>query len=168
MEPWLRIDRAEIDEARRLLSTCCGSTRWVDRMLARRPFGTLDLLLAAARDVWFGLDRPDWLEAFSHHPKIGDRAALRERFAATHHLDLAEKEQSSVTGASEETLSALAEANADYEEKFGYIFIVCATGRSADEMLAMLRDRLRNDPEPEIRIAAQEQAKITELRLLKL
>jgi 2-oxo-4-hydroxy-4-carboxy-5-ureidoimidazoline decarboxylase len=116
--------------------------------------------------VWCNLERSDWLEAFSHHPKIGDRAALRERFPTTGHLS--EKEQAGVDGASEATLTALAEANGEYERKFGYIFIVCATGKTAREMLEMLSDRLRNECESEIRIAAEEQAKITALRLLNL
>ena len=166
MEPWLRLSRASADEARRLLQTCCGATAWVERMIERRPFGTRDALLTTARDIWFTLDRADWLEAFSHHPKIGDRDALRRRFAATRHLS--EKEQSGVDTASEETLNALAEANEQYQQKFGYIFIVCAAGLSADEMLRRLRGRLKNEPDAEVRFAAEEQAKITELRLLRL
>jgi 2-oxo-4-hydroxy-4-carboxy-5-ureidoimidazoline decarboxylase len=164
MEPPLRLDTADVNEARALLQRCCGSTSWVEAMLARRPFGTRDILLADARDVWFTLDPADWLEAFNHHPKIGDRGALRARFAATRHLS--EKEQAGVDSASDDTLNALAEANAEYEKKFGYIFIVCASGKTAGEMLEMLRERLNNDPDAEIRIAAEEQAKITELRLL--
>lgn len=166
MEPWLRLDRADVNEARELLGRCCGSTSWVEAMLARRPFRSREALSVTARDIWLRLDRSDWLEAFSHHPKIGDRAALRQRFAATRHLSA--KEQAGVDSASESTFTALAEANEEYEKKFGYIFIICATGRSADEMLGILRARLRNDPEREMRIAAEEQAKITELRLLSL
>lgn len=164
MEPWLRLDLADVNDARGLLGRCCGSTSWVERMLAGRPFRSREALLATARDIWFGLDRSDWLEAFTHHPKIGDRNDLRRRFASTGHLS--DKEQAGLAGAREETLAALAEANRAYEERFGYIFIVCAAGRSADEMLAVLHERLQNDPETEIRIAAEEQAKITELRLL--
>lgn len=164
MGPPLRLDNAEPNEARALLQRCCGSTAWVEGMLARRPFGTRDILLTIARDVWFGLARSDWLEAFRHHPKIGDRPALRERFAPTRQLS--QKEQAGVDGASDDTLNALAEANSEYENKFGYIFIVCASGKTAGEMLQMLRERLNNDPDAEIRIAAEEQAKITELRLL--
>lgn len=135
-------------------------------MLARRPFGSRDGLLATAREEWFALSPADWREAFAHHPKIGDREALRRRFAATRHLSATE--QSGVNTASVDVLSALAEGNRAYEERFGYIFIVCATGRSAEEMLAMLRTRLDNDFDTEIRIAAQEQAQITELRLSQL
>jgi 2-oxo-4-hydroxy-4-carboxy-5-ureidoimidazoline decarboxylase len=135
-------------------------------MLGRRPFLSREALFAAARDEWFALSRADWREAFTHHPRIGDRGSLRWRFAGTRHLS--EKEQAGVAGATDDVLAALAEANAAYELKFGYIFIVCATGRSAGEMLAMLKARLGNDPDTEIRAAAEEQAKITELRLAGL
>ena len=123
-------------------------------------------LVATARDEWFGLERSDWFDAFGHHPKIGDRESLRQRFARTAHLS--EREQSGVDGASEEILAKLAEGNREYERRFGYIFIVCASGKSAGEMLELLRTRLPNPPDVEIRIAAGEQAKITELRLMKL
>ena len=158
------LDRAPEAEARAVLSRCCGSTRWVERMLARRPFGTHEQMRAAARAEWFALSEADWREAFTHHPRIGDRESLRRRFAATR--DLSEREQSGAEGAAEDVLAALAEANAAYEARFGYIFIVCATGRSAQEMLGMLRARLGNKPDEEIRVAAEEQAKITDLRLL--
>jgi 2-oxo-4-hydroxy-4-carboxy-5-ureidoimidazoline decarboxylase len=163
MEPWERLDSASTGEARGLLTTCCGSSAWVERMLRRRPFGGADTLLTAARAAWLDLTHTDWLEAFSHHPKIGDRASLVRRFPATAHLS--SHEQSGVGEASAEVLDDLAAANRTYEEKFGYIFIVCATGKTAPEMLAMLRARLSHDAPTEIRVAAEEQAKITELRL---
>lgn len=163
MESWHRIDRASPAEARALLRACCGATRWVERMLARRPFGCRDALQQAARDEWWALSADDWREAFSHHPKIGDREALGARFAGTR--DLSENEQAGVTSAPEAVLDALAEGNRAYEGRFGYIFIVCATGKSADEMLALLHERLHHDPQAEIRIAAEEQAKITAIRL---
>jgi 2-oxo-4-hydroxy-4-carboxy-5-ureidoimidazoline decarboxylase len=163
MELWQELDAADLADARRILQACCGSSRWVERMLARRPFKTLDALLAASRDEWSACGPDDWREAFAHHPKIGDREALRQRFPATHHLS--EREQAGVEGASDAVLDALAAGNRAYEQKFGYIFIVCATGLTADEMLARLRERLGNDPAGEIRIAAEEQAKITALRL---
>ena len=166
MEPWRRLDLASVDEARRLLATCCGSRRWVDRMLARRPFGSRVALLTSARDEWNVLESADWREAFAHHPKIGDRDALAARFPATH--ELSAREQAGIAGATTDILNALAEGNRRYEEKFGYTFIVCATGKSAQEMLALLEARLPNDEATELRIAAAEQAKITELRLLKL
>lgn len=163
MGPSLDLDGAPIDEARRALTACCGSSRWVERMLERRPFGSRPALLDAARETWDALSPADWREAFAHHPKIGDRDALRAGFAATRHL--ADREQAGVRGASQTTLEALADANREYERRFGYIFIVCASGRSADEMLEMLLSRLHNDPDAEILIAAREQARITVLRL---
>jgi 2-oxo-4-hydroxy-4-carboxy-5-ureidoimidazoline decarboxylase len=166
MEPWRRLDLAAPDEARALLRTCCGASRWVARMLDRRPFGNRHSLLNAAREEWFSLSPTDWREAFTHHPKIGDREALRRRFAMTRHLS--EQEQAGMSSASEALLAEIVEGNRIYEEKFGYIFIVCATGRTAAEMLALLQSRLRNDPATEVGIAADEQAKITEIRLLGL
>ena len=163
MERWRRIDAASDDEARQLLQSCCGSGRWIERMMTRRPFGAGDAALAAARDEWFALDPEDWIEAFDHHPRIGDRDALRRKFAATRALS--EREQSGVGGASEDVLAALLEGNRAYEARFGYIFIVCATGKSAEEMLALLEARLPNDPATEILIAAEEHAKICDLRL---
>jgi len=163
MELWRRIDLGSDDEARPLLARACGSSRWVDRMLARRPFGSQQALLSAAREEWFGLSKDDWLEAFGHHPKIGDTEKLRQRVLAT--WDLSEREQAGVYSGSDEVLSALADRNRAYEDRYGYIFIVCATGLSAEEMLARLRSRMENDPEVEIRIAAEEQARITAMRL---
>ena len=157
------LDAATDADARALLTRACGASRWVDRMMARRPFGGDARLLRAARIEWFGLTEVDWLEAFSHHPKIGDRASLAARFPATH--DLSSREQSAVNFASARVIEQLAEANQAYFERFGFIFIVCATGKSANEMLQLLRDRLVNDRATELRIAAEEQAKITALRL---
>jgi 2-oxo-4-hydroxy-4-carboxy-5-ureidoimidazoline decarboxylase len=163
MESWQHLDAADATRARALLATCCGSKRWIDGMLARRPYGSRDALLAAAQDVWTALTPDDWREAFTHHPKIGDRDALRARFATTH--TLSENEQSSVAAATADVLDALAVGNRAYERRFGYIFIVCATGKRADEMLTLLRSRLGNDPADEILIAAAEQSKITAIRL---
>ena len=157
------INAASPEAAREILLRACGSTRWVDRMMQRRPFGNDARLLFAARNEWFGLTEADWLEAFSHHPQIGDRTSLAARFPATHNLSA--KEQAAVGAAGAEVLDALAEANAGYLARFGFIFIVCATGKSAEEMLQLLRDRLSNDRATELRIAAEEQAKITAIRL---
>jgi 2-oxo-4-hydroxy-4-carboxy-5-ureidoimidazoline decarboxylase len=162
----LSLDQAPDDEARALLRSCCGSSRWVERMVARRPFGSLEGLLGASRDTWFSLSDADWREAFDDHPRIGDRAALRDRFPDSGHL--ASNEQAGVDGASEAVLEALQAGNDAYVRKFGFIFIVCATGLTAGEMLRMLEERLPNDPADEIEVAAGEQAKITELRLKKL
>jgi len=134
-------------------------------MMARRPFGSQATALAAAREEWFALSEDDWREAFCHHPRIGDRDALRRRSAAR---DPAGREQAGVDAASEAVLTALADTNRAYEERFGYIFIVCATGRTAEEMLALLRARLGNDPQTEIRVAAGEHAKICDLRLMSV
>ena len=158
MEPWRRLDLAAPAEARALLLRCCGSTRWADQMLERRPFGSSTALLDAASSIWHGLAESDWREAFDHHPKIGDKNAN----------GLAGREQSGVATASNDVIRALAEGNAAYESKFGFIFIVCATGLSADSMLETLKQRLTHERATEIAIAAEEQAKITELRLRRL
>jgi 2-oxo-4-hydroxy-4-carboxy-5-ureidoimidazoline decarboxylase len=135
-------------------------------MMQRRPFGSLETLLAVAKDVWFSLIPADWQEAFADHPRIGDREALKKRFPETRHL--AAREQSGVDVAGHDVLEALAAGNERYEKKHGYIFIVCATGLSAEEMLERLEARLDNDPWTELRLAADEQAKITEIRLRRL
>ena len=145
---------------------CCGSRRWTDAMTARRPFASADDLYTAADEVWAGLGRDDWLEAFAAHPRIGDLDALRKKFAPT--AAWCAGEQSGVADAGDTVLRELAAGNRDYEAKFGYIFIVCATGKSAAEMLAILKVRLPNDPAAELRVAAAEQSKITRLRLEKL
>ena len=157
------LDAAPPEAAREMLARACGSSRWVDRMMERRPFGSDARLLRTARIEWFGLTEADWLEAFSHHPQIGDSASLGARFPATH--DLSAKEQAGVSGAHDRVLTELAEANATYRDRFGFIFIVCATGKTAEEMLALLRARLPNNRATELRNAAEEQAKITALRL---
>ena len=157
------LNEAPEADVRAILLRACGSTRWVDRMMARRPFANDARLLFAARNEWFGLTEADWLEAFSQHPQIGDRAALEARFPATH--DVSAKEQACVNGAHQDVLSALAEGNAAYLDRFGFIFIVCAAGKSAAEMLALLRERLTHDRATELRTAAEEQARITALRL---
>lgn len=153
-------------EAREALGRCCGASRWVLGLLAARPFADRAALLAAAERAFGPLERPDWLEAFAQHPRIGDVAALRARFAAT--AAWAGEEQRGALATDEATLSALAEGNRAYEQRFGYIFIVCATGKGAGEMLALLRGRLGNAPELELAVAAGEQKKITQLRLEKL
>jgi 2-oxo-4-hydroxy-4-carboxy-5-ureidoimidazoline decarboxylase len=135
-------------------------------MAARRPFREVDAVFAAADQVWATCDRQDVLEAFRHHPKIGDVASLRARFASTQKW--AEGEQAGVRAAADEVLKKLAAGNEAYEQRFGHIFIVCATGKTAEEMLALLEERLNNRPEVELRIAAGEQAKITRIRLGKL
>jgi len=155
-----------LDAARAALLRCCGSRGWAERMLGRRPFASAAELFVAADEIWAGLHRDDWLEAFAAHPRIGDLDSLRKKFTAT--ADWASHEQSGVAGAADEILRHLADGNRRYEERFGYIFIVCAAGKSAVEMLDILNARLRNTPEQELPVAAAEQAKITRLRLEKL
>jgi len=167
LPPHRQLSALSPDEARVALMRCCGARAWVEAMLAMRPFGSEQALLRAAQETWSKLGKDDYLEAFSHHPQIGaDRAELARRFASTAQLSAAE--QSGVAHADAATLDALAEANRAYLARFGYIFIVCATGKSAEQMLSLLRERLPNAPEAELRIAAAEQAKITTLRLQKL
>jgi 2-oxo-4-hydroxy-4-carboxy-5-ureidoimidazoline decarboxylase len=149
-----------IEEARQALTRCCGSHRWVERMLACRPFATTEALLREAAEVWNVLERRDWLEAFAAHPRIGERLAEADKWCGD--------EQAGVATAEGALQCELREANRDYEERFGCTFIVCATGKSAAEMLAILRSRLGNEPDRELRIAAAEQLKITCLRLEKL
>ena len=154
------------DEAFEALFRCCGSTAWAEAMDSERPFESRAALVERAESLWWSLDKKDWLEAFDAHPKIGDIDSLREKYSASR--SWSEGEQQGVEGASEQILTRLAEANEEYEERFGYIFIVCATGKSAGEMLSILEDRLPNEPDEELRIAAGEQAKITEIRINKL
>ena len=149
------------------LQTCCGSTAWVESMRAIFPVADAETLMAESTKQWSNLREADWREAFTHHPKIGgDVEALRAKFAST--STWAEGEQASVKQASQTTLEALATGNEDYERRFGYIFIVCATGKTAAEMLVLLQARLPNPPADEILIAADEQDKITRIRLEKL
>jgi 2-oxo-4-hydroxy-4-carboxy-5-ureidoimidazoline decarboxylase len=148
------------------LAKCCGSSAWVNKMLPFFPADDLVELLEDAEEQWWKCSEEDWKEAFSHHPKIGDIDSLKKKFAFT--AEWASGEQSGVNSASQKTIEALAEGNKKYEDKFGYIFIVCATEKSAEEMLNILQSRLKNDLKDEIEIAADEQNKITRLRLEKL
>jgi OHCU decarboxylase len=135
-------------------------------MVKHRPFPTEETLIAAANDIWWSLDRGDWLEAFRSHPKIGEQKAAGKVSAQSQQWS--GQEQSGVATASHETVSTLAALNEAYEQKFGFIFIICATGKTSEEMLTALRERLQNDRHAELPIAAAEQNKITELRLKKL
>ena len=154
------------DEATQELLQCCGSKRWASAMATGRPYDTLEILLATSIDIWWSLDRNDWLEAFRSHPKIGEKKAADKVSAQSQQWS--GQEQSGVDEAPHETVSSLAALNEAYEQKFGFIFIVCATGKTSDEMLTALRERLQHDTQAELPIAAAEQSKITELRLKKL
>ena len=161
-----QINTMDDDTAHFEFTRCCGSSSWVSRMIQRRPFSNSESMFTAADEVWRGLSSADWKEAFSHHPRIGDIKAFREKLAAT--WAWADGEQAGTRSGSEQTLEALAVGNAEYEKKFGYIFIVCATGKNADEILSLLILRSNNEPAVEIHVAAEEQRKITQLRLQKL
>ena len=154
------------EKARDEFARCCGASSWVKNLLARRPFVDKASALAAADAAWAETSEKDWLEAFSHHPRIGGKDALRAKFAAT--SAWARGEQAKAAQADEATLDALAQGNADYEARFGFIFIVCATGKTAAEMLSLLKARLANERASELAIAAVEQAKITKIRMEKL
>jgi OHCU decarboxylase len=160
-----RINALSPEEAEAEFLKCCGSTLWARRMTDERPFQHLEELLAKADAEWWALDEEDWLEAFSRHPKIGERKSEREQ--AEEARRWSEQEQAGTQSADDETRHALAELNRAYLQKFGYIYIICATGKTADEMLAILKERIRNDADREIRIAAEEQRRITHLRLVK-
>lgn len=135
-------------------------------MITNRPYLSVEELYLKAADLWWDLEQDDWLEAFSSHPKIGERKAATE--VSTQAQEWSGQEQAGVEQAQEQTLSELARLNTEYEAKFGYIYIVCATGRSSEEMLEILKTRINNNAEDEITIAAGEQAKITDLRLRKM
>lgn len=155
------------DEALEEFLKCCGSVRWAEAMVKLRQYASsIDGLTLLGNAMWWSLEPSDWLEAFHSHPKIGEKKATAE--VSSQSKQWSGQEQAGVQIASEEILDALAQLNRDYEQKFGFIFIVCATGKSVDEMLELLRERLNNEPDAELRIAAAEQAKITEIRLKKL
>ena len=145
---------------------CCGSKNWAQRIVAARPFESLDDLISEAHRIWWSLNPQEWLEAFHSHPKIGEKKAAA--LTAAEAQQWSEDEQSSINNSAPATLDELADLNRAYEQRFGYIFIVCASGKSSEEMLGILRARLDNAADQELHIAAREQAKITELRLKKL
>jgi len=158
-------DHLDNKEKKALLLQCCGSSAWVEKMVRMPAVEDLVDLFEDAEEAWYQCKSDDWKEAFSHHPKIGDMEMLRKKYSADKFVG---NEQSGVKNASDEVLKKLAEGNAAYEKKFGYIFIVCATGKSADEMLSLLQERLGNNPDEEIQNAMEEQNKITKIRLEKL
>lgn len=145
---------------------CCGSGEWAKRMIVERPFEDFDDLIAKADRVWWLLEPHDWLEAFQSHPKIGQKKPDQQTSADAQAWS--EEEQSGTRNSTQKTAEALASLNNVYEEKFGHIFIVCATGKTSEDILAILRLRLENNPDDELRNAAAEQANITQLRLKKL
>lgn len=161
-----RLNRLSAAESEAALLRCCPSKRWAAQMTAQRPIADAGAVFRFADEVWAHLNPEDWQEAFGGHPRIGDTERLRSRFPSTR--GWSEGEQAGAGEASQETLRALAKGNRAYEDRFGYIFIVRATGKSAEQMLALLNERLSNDPDTEIQIAAEQQRQITRLRLEKL
>lgn len=161
-----RLNSLSPQEAETEFLKCCGSTNWARRMVEQRPFADVAELVSKADDHWQSLAAEDWLEAFRSHPKIGEKKA--EQTQSETARTWSEQEQAGTTDSAMETMQSLAAGNREYEKKFGHIFIVCASGKTADEMLSILSDRLNNDADSELRIAAEEQRKITQLRLEKL
>nr|WP_243760464.1 2-oxo-4-hydroxy-4-carboxy-5-ureidoimidazoline decarboxylase [Aestuariicella hydrocarbonica] len=154
------------EDAGQQFRQCCSSERWVERMVESRPYHSAADLHAAADVHWRNLNEHDFLQAFDGHPKIGDVDSLKEKYRNT--KALAAGEQSSVAVASDDVIQALAQGNREYEDKFGFIFIVCATGKSAAQMSELLQARLPNERAVELNNAAEEQRKIFHLRLEKL
>lgn len=149
------------DAAAKELFNCCGSEKWVALLMQDFPFASEKALVEKATTAWYAVcNQSDWLESFTHHPQIGDKKSLEQKFAG--------KEQAGVATATDDVINALAKANADYQQKFGFIFIVCATGKQATEMLQLMQGRLGNTTEEEVNIAKGEQHKITLIRFKKL
>ena len=162
----LALNQMSEADARLALEACCVSRRWVEGMLERRPFADASALYESSDLAWSRCGEADWLEAFEGHPKIGDMNSLREKYART--SPLAASEQSGMQSASDDQIRRLAEGNSAYEDRFGFIFIVCASGKTAAEMADLLEARLAHDRVTELAVAAQEQHKITRLRLERL
>lgn len=161
-----RVNHLSKKKAAAMFLDFCGSREWAARMTGNRPFATVADLFAKADAIWAELPQKDWLEAFHHHPPIGGkRAAAKQSSKASR---WSAKEQSTAQAASAGTLALLAAANRAYAEKFGYVFLICATGKTSEEILQALRKRMQNDPATELRLAADEQRKITRLRLERL
>jgi OHCU decarboxylase len=154
---FIQLPAAEAVDA---LLAVCHSRRWAAEVAAGRPYADADALLAAADRIWMSLRPQDWLEALAAHPRIGERGG---RSAASSEL-----EQSGVGVAAADVRASIASGNADYEARFGHVFLVSAEGRSAEQILANLRSRLANDPDVELRVAAEEHRRITRLRLIRL
>jgi len=160
-----RWNRLPIDDAKTAILPCCGSTAWALGMVTRRPFADEATLLAASNETWRSLTQSDWMEAFHSHPRIGESRPAQSSPAQSAAWSL--REQRNVGDADAAVKIALADANREYERRFNRIFIVCATGKSAPEILDILRRRLNNDAEAEFHEAAEQQRQITEIRLKK-
>jgi 2-oxo-4-hydroxy-4-carboxy-5-ureidoimidazoline decarboxylase len=157
---WNRLPAAEAEKE---IAPCCGSSAWARGMASRRPFADAASLLSASDETWRALSAPEWLEAFRSHPRIGESRAQNAVEARS--ASWSAQEQSSITNDADAAKAALAEANREYERRFGHIFIVCAMGKSGAEILEILRERLHNDAATELHEAAEQQRQITRLRL---
>lgn len=181
-----RLNALPARQAEAELLACCGSRAWAREIVEGRPYADVDLLFEEAERVWWSIGPADWLEAFRAHARIGEAkpaeglqsaeagesglaaTAQAEPRATERTRHWSEQEQAGTRIADRETLDALAAGNRAYEQRFGFIFLVCATGKSAPQMLDELRNRMRHDPDTELRVAASEQNAITRLRLEKL
>jgi len=161
LKAWNEADEAEALEA---MMACCGARRWAAAMIGLRPLKSVFELSEAADREWGTMEEPDWMEAFACHPRIGERKTPQ---ASAQSVSWSRQEQSQAMAADERLLDKLAEGNALYEQRFGFTYIVCATGKSAEEMLAILERRLNNGREAELREAAEQQRQIMQLRLGK-
>ena len=155
---------AEVEPARDAMIACCGSQRWAAAMVAKRPIGSVLELSESADRIWSTMEEADWLEAFACHPRIGKH---KSPHASAQSVAWSSQEQSSASSAAERVLDELANGNERYERRFGFTYIVCATGKSAEEMLVILNRRLLRDREAELREAAEQQRQITQIRLGK-
>jgi OHCU decarboxylase len=160
-----RLNALPREQAVAELMQCCGAHLWAEAMASARPFPNRGILLQTADALWHALTPEDWLEAFEAHPRIGERAAAH---APAQHAQWSTEEQSGTREASNATMDEIATLNREYEERFGHVFLICATGRSADEMLAALRQRIHHSPAEELRTAAEEQRRIMRIRLEKM
>jgi OHCU decarboxylase len=162
------LNTVDVDTAVREFLSCCGSRKWAELMAASRPFASSEQMAERADAIWWQLAPVDWLQAFAAHPRIGERLRPCRAESTSGPNGWSAQEQRGSANASDDVRERLKAANQNYETRFGHIFIVCATGKSAGEMLQMLERRLSNDPAQELRVAAEEQQKITRLRLVKL
>jgi len=158
-------NRLPVDEAVKEILPCCSSKAWAAGMAARRPFSDVTTLLAASEETWSNLSAADWMEAFRGHPRIGESLATPS--VSDQSATWSVQEQKNVAVAGDAVKIALAEANQEYEQRFRNTFIVCAAGKSAPEILEILRRRLQNDGPTELRQAAEQQRQITRIRLTK-
>ena len=153
---------ADHDAAAASLLSCCAAQRWAESLVALRPFANETALFAAADEAWSTMQVDDWMQAFRAHPRIGERKVEN---ATAQSKQWSAHEQSGVNQAQAELLAELAVGNRQYEDRFGFTYIVCATGKSAEEMLKILRRRLDSDRDTELREATEQQRQITQIRL---